>query len=124
MRRAKWPTTYTQYFALQMQLPPAPKSLLSFHLGCDYALKKETKKKTSIYIDSLKFLKTLVHFQCICQCISSFSCDPIALEATEHYRTIDVRRSNSLHEHAPNKNVANSLHSMYLNQNKIWNHTH
>ena len=37
MGRMKWPATYTRYFALWIQLPPALHSLCSFHLGCDYA---------------------------------------------------------------------------------------
>jgi len=36
MGRAKWPTTYTRYFELGMQLSPALQSLFPFHLGCDY----------------------------------------------------------------------------------------
>ena len=33
MGRRKWPATYTQYFALGMQLPPALQSRFSFHLS-------------------------------------------------------------------------------------------
>ena len=40
MGRTKWPATYTQYFALGMQLPPALQSLFSFHLECGHARKK------------------------------------------------------------------------------------
>ena len=45
--KTKWPTTYTQYFELGMQLSPALQSLFSFHLGCGYARKKTSKKKTN-----------------------------------------------------------------------------
>ena len=45
MSSTKWPTTYTRYFALRMQLPPAPQSPFSFRLGCGYARKKKQKKK-------------------------------------------------------------------------------
>ena len=37
------PPIYTQYFALGMQLPPAPQSPFSFHLRCGYAQKKKEK---------------------------------------------------------------------------------
>ena len=53
MSSTKWPTTYTRYFVLWMQLPPAPQSPFSFHLGCGYARKKKKKK-----IDDLPVLAT------------------------------------------------------------------
>ena len=37
MHKTKWPTTYTWYLALQIQLLPEPHSPFSFHLGCSYA---------------------------------------------------------------------------------------
>ena len=40
MDRTKWLATYTQYFALGMQLPPA---LLLFHFGHSYAQKNKVK---------------------------------------------------------------------------------
>ena len=41
----KWPATYTWYFPLGMQLPPALQSLVSFHLGCSYARNNSKKRK-------------------------------------------------------------------------------
>ena len=40
MRQMKWPTTYTRYFALWIQLLPAPQSHLFFPLGVRLCLKK------------------------------------------------------------------------------------
>ena len=56
-RRTKWPTTYTRYFALWMQLLPEPQSLFSLHLGSSY----EKKDKKSIYSTSQKVLEQKTH---------------------------------------------------------------
>ena len=49
-RRNGLATTYTRYFALRMQLPPAPQSSFSFHLGCVYAQKQKTKQNIQLRI--------------------------------------------------------------------------
>ena len=46
MPTTKWSTTYTQYFALRMQLPPTPHAVtLFFHSGCGDALTEEVVSK-------------------------------------------------------------------------------
>ena len=56
MHMMKWPTTYTWYFALPMQLLPAPQSHFSFHLGCGYAWKR---RKEELYSLALALTLTL-----------------------------------------------------------------
>ena len=45
MCRTKWPTTYTRYFALGMQLPPAPSRPFLSTWGAVMLVKKKKKKK-------------------------------------------------------------------------------
>ena len=47
MCRMKWPTIYTQYFALGMQLLSEPQSLFPFYLECGYAQKKTPNLQSS-----------------------------------------------------------------------------
>jgi len=76
----KGPATYTQYFALGLELSPALQSPFSFHLGCGYLCSKKKKSEgwgslrlapiSKILWFTSKLQKhtmyTLVKFHCSC----------------------------------------------------------